>query len=180
MQVPRWLGLRRPGAGGIFAMDMTRIDYDHDEEPGAPRANSLVPGASAVVVDRDGRILLHRRSDNRLWSIPGGAMEVGESIAETVVREVREETGLSVEPQRLVGIYSNPRRVIAYADGEVRQEFSVCFACRPVGGRLVDRTDETLEVGFFTREQIATMPMHSSIRLRITDYLERHAEPVIA
>jgi ADP-ribose pyrophosphatase YjhB (NUDIX family) len=157
---------------------MTRID--HEDEPDSPRANSLVPGASAVVVDASGGILLHRRSDNQLWSIPGGAMEIGESIAETVVREVEEETGLEVEPTRIIGIYSNPRHVIEYADGEVRQQFSICFACDVTGGRVLDRTDESLEVGFFTPDQIEALPMHPSIRLRITHYLEGRNEPVIA
>jgi ADP-ribose pyrophosphatase YjhB (NUDIX family) len=157
---------------------MTRIDHYNDAD--APRANSLVPAASAVVVDQDGRILLHRRSDNRLWSIPGGGMEIGESIAETVVREVEEETGLKVEPDRLVGIYTNPRHVTAYDDGEVRQQFSICFACHVVGGRLAERANESLEVGFFSPEQIEAMPMHPSIRLRIAHYLEKRPEPVIA
>jgi ADP-ribose pyrophosphatase YjhB (NUDIX family) len=157
---------------------MTRIDHYND--PDAPRANSIVPAASAVVVDQDGRILLHRRSDNELWSIPGGGMEVGETIAETVVREVEEETGLKVEPERLVGIYTNPRHVVAYDDGEVRQQFSICFACRIVGGQLLDQANESLEVGFFSSEQIEAMPMHPSTRLRIAHYLEHRPEPVIA
>ena len=157
---------------------MTRIDHYND--PQAPRANSIVPAASAVVVDQDGRILLHRRTDNELWSIPGGGMEIGETIAETVVREVQEETGLKVEPDRLVGIYTNPQHVTEYDDGEVRQQFSICFASRIVGGQLLDRADESLEVGFFTPEQIEAMPMHPSIRLRIAHYLERRPEPVIA
>lgn len=157
---------------------MTRIDHYND--PDAPRANSMVPAASAVVVDPDGRILLHRRTDNELWSIPGGGMEVGETIAETVVREVEEETGLKVEPERLVGIYTNPRHVTSYDDGEVRQQFSICFACRIVGGQLLDRTDESLEVGFHSPEEIEVMPMHPSIRLRIAHYLEQRPQPVIA
>ena len=157
---------------------MTRIEHYND--PDAPRANSLVPATSAVVVDPEGRILLHRRTDNQLWSIPGGGMEIGETIAETVVREVEEETGLKVEPDRLVGIYTNPRHVTEYTDGEVRQQFSICFACHPVGGQLVERADESLEVGFFSPEQIEAMPMHSSIRLRIAHYMERRAQPVIA
>jgi ADP-ribose pyrophosphatase YjhB (NUDIX family) len=157
---------------------MTRIDHYND--PDAPRANSIVPAASAVVVDPDRRILLHRRTDNELWSIPGGGMEVGETIAETVVREVEEETGLKVEPERLVGIYTNPRHVVAYDDGEVRQQFSVCFACRIVGGQLLDRANESLEVGFFSPEEIEAMPMHPSIRLRIAHYLEHRPQPVIA
>jgi ADP-ribose pyrophosphatase YjhB (NUDIX family) len=157
---------------------MTRIDHYND--PDAPRANSLVPAASAVVLDQDGRILLHRRTDNQLWSIPGGGMEIGETIAETIVREVEEETGLKVEPERLVGIYTNPRHVTAYDDGEVRQQFSVCFACHVLGGQLVEWADESLEVGFFSPEQIEAMPMHPSIRLRITHHLEQRDQPVIA
>jgi ADP-ribose pyrophosphatase YjhB (NUDIX family) len=103
---------------------------EHFNDPDAPPANRLVPAASAIVVDQAGRILLHRRTDNELWSIPGGGMEVGERIADTVVREVREETGLEVEPEAIVGIYSDPQHVVEYDDGEVRQQFSVCFACR--------------------------------------------------
>jgi ADP-ribose pyrophosphatase YjhB (NUDIX family) len=151
---------------------------EHFNDPDAPTANSLVPGASAVVVDRAGQILLHRRDDNELWSIPGGAMEVGERIADTILREVKEETGLDVEPDGIVGIYSNPRHVVEYADGEVRQQFSVCFACRVVGGDLAVG-DESLEVGFFTPAEIEAMPMHESIRLRIRHYLEHRPQPVI-
>jgi ADP-ribose pyrophosphatase YjhB (NUDIX family) len=156
---------------------VTRIDHFND--PDAPPANSLVPAASAVVVDRAGRILLHRRNDNDLWSIPGGAMEVGERIADTAAREVKEETGLEVQPEALVGIYTDPRHVVEYGDGEVRQQFSICFACRVVGGDLAV-SDESLEVGFFSPAEIQTMAMHESIRLRIRHYLEHRSQPVIA
>ncbi len=156
---------------------MKRIEHFND--PNAPPANSLVPAASAVVVDQAGSILLHRRDDNELWSIPGGAMEVGERIADTAVREVKEETGLDVQPEALVGIYTNPRHVVEYADGEVRQQFSVCFACRVVGGELTT-SEESLEVGFFTPAEIEAMPMHESIRLRIRHFLEHRPQPVIA
>jgi ADP-ribose pyrophosphatase YjhB (NUDIX family) len=152
---------------------------DHLNDPDAPAANLIVPGASAVVLDEASRILLHRRDDNELWSIPGGGMEVGERIADTVVREVREETGLEVEPEAIVGIYSNPQHVVEYGDGEIRQQFSVCFACRLVGGELAT-SDESLEVGFFTPAEIETMPVHESIRLRIRHYLEHRPQPVIA
>jgi hypothetical protein len=63
-----------------------RVDYYDD--PDAPKANSLVPAASAIVTDEDGRILLHRRRDNDMWALPGGVMEIGESLGECVVREV--------------------------------------------------------------------------------------------
>jgi ADP-ribose pyrophosphatase YjhB (NUDIX family) len=123
---------------------MGRVDYYQD--PNAPRANSLVPAASAVVVDDAGRLILQRRSDNDLWALPGGAMEIGESVAGTVVREVREETGLDVRPEYVIGVYTDPDHVFAYDDGEVRQEYSVhCLhGCRRVAAdqRRVDRTGQ--------------------------------------
>jgi ADP-ribose pyrophosphatase YjhB (NUDIX family) len=148
------------------------------DDPNAPRANSLVPAASAVVVDNAGRILLHRRTDNQYWSIPGGAMQPGESIAETVVREVREETGIEVEVQKILGVYSNPRHVSVYDDGEVRQQFSVCFLCRAVGGEL-RTSDESSEVRFVELTETEALEIHPSIRLRIQHYAENRPESYI-
>jgi ADP-ribose pyrophosphatase YjhB (NUDIX family) len=156
---------------------MGRVDYYHDAN--APKANSLVPGASAIVTDDQGRILLQRRSDNARWALPGGVMDIGESIGQTVVREVREETGFEVEPEDIVGVYSDPGHVFAYDDGEVRQQFSVCFVCRIVGGEL-QVSQESSEVAFFSPEVIEGLEMHESIRLRIHHYLERRPRPVIA
>jgi ADP-ribose pyrophosphatase YjhB (NUDIX family) len=151
---------------------------DHYDDPTAPPANNLVPAASAVVVDGDGAILLHRRSDNELWALPGGTMEIGESILQTVVREVREETGLEVNPHSVVGIYTDPRHVIAFDDGEVRQQFSVCFACDRVSGEL-KISDESTELRFIPRESLGDLPMHPSIRLRIEHFLLHAPEPFV-
>jgi ADP-ribose pyrophosphatase YjhB (NUDIX family) len=111
-----------------------------------------VPGASAIVVNDEGKILLHRRSDNARWALPGGVMDIGESIAQTATREVQEETGLEVETEYIVGVYSDPGHVFAYDDGEVRQQFSVCFACRILGGQ-VRTSKESSEVAFFARQK---------------------------
>ncbi|MEJ7630816.1 MAG: NUDIX domain-containing protein, partial [Nocardioidaceae bacterium] len=97
---------------------MPKTDYYDD--PAASRATSLVVAVTAVVLDDARRVLMIQRTDNDLWAIPGGAQEVGETSTEAAVREVREETGLNVEVNGLVGIYSDPRHVIAYDDGEVR------------------------------------------------------------
>ncbi len=151
---------------------------DHYDEPGAPRANSLVPAASALVIDRAGAILLHRRSDNGFWALPGGTMETGESILETVIREVREETGLDVRPGAIVGIYTDPRHVIAFDDGEVRQQFSVCFVCERIGGEL-HLSNESTELRFVPLENLDQLRMHPSIRLRIDHYLLHRPEPFV-
>jgi 8-oxo-dGTP pyrophosphatase MutT (NUDIX family) len=148
---------------------VSRTDYFRD--PGAPEPNSLVPAVSAVVADDQGRILLHRRSDNAKWSIPGGRVELGESVADAAVREVREETGIEVTPIGIVGVYSDPRSVVAYDDGEVRQQFSICLACRHVGGSLSAISDESLEVRFVAPQDIGGLELSPAIRLRVDDYL---------
>src|SRR6202035_4771581 len=107
---------------------MTRRDYLND--PNAPKANSIAVAVNAFVQNEEGRILMIHRTDNDLYSIPGGQLEPGETLTQAAVREVNEETGIDVEVTGLIGIFSNPRHVIAYSDGEVRQEFSVCFRAR--------------------------------------------------
>ena len=120
---------------------MARTDYYND--PDAPPANSVVPSTTAVVTDDQDRIVLIRRRDNDLWALPGGGMELGESIVDTAVREVKEETGLDVEVTGLIGVYTNPHHVMAYTDGEVRQQFSLCFTTRLVGGDLLIDSEST-------------------------------------
>ncbi|MDT3399827.1 NUDIX domain-containing protein [Streptomyces sp. B1866] len=146
---------------------MGRRDYEDD--PNAPAANSLVPAASAVVVDDAGRILLQRRRDNGMWALPGGAMHIGESLPDCAVRETREETGIDIEITGIVGTYSNPRHVFAYDDGEVRQEFSICFLARPVAGQLAV-SEESTDVRWFEPEEVDTLPMVPGVRKRVNDW----------
>jgi ADP-ribose pyrophosphatase YjhB (NUDIX family) len=146
-----------------------RVDYFDD--PGAPRANSLVPSVNVVVVDDAGQILLIRRADNDNWALPGGAMDLGESLPAAAVRETLEETGVRVEVTGLVGIYTDPRHVILYtSDGEVRQEFSVVFTARPLGGEPTP-SDESREVRWVAPDGVGALPMDRSMRMRIDHYL---------
>lgn len=153
-----------------------RTDYYHD--PDAPVANSLVPGGSALVVDGTGRILLQRRADSGNWSLPGGTMDIGETLGAAVMRETREETGLIVELTGILGVYTDPGHVIAYEDGEVRQEFVVVFTARAVGGELTV-SDESTDVRFVKSDELDALPMHESVRLRIRHYLERRDQPYL-
>ncbi|MFI6979961.1 NUDIX hydrolase [Embleya sp. NPDC050154] len=155
---------------------MSRIDYFHD--PDAPTANSVVPSVTAVVLDDHGRLLMIHRTDNDLWAIPGGGHDIGESIADTVIREVREETGIDVEVTDLVGTYTDPQHVMAYDDGEVRQQFSLCFRARPIGGEL-RTSSESKDVRWVDPQKLAALDIHESIRLRITHGLTRDSKPYI-
>lgn len=150
---------------------------DFYDDPDAPPANSLVPAASVVVVDDKGRIVLQRRRDNDKWALPGGVMEIGESIADCARREVREETGLDVEITGIVGLYTDPKHVFAYDDGEVRQEFSICFHANITGGSIAV-SDESHEVQAFAAEDIEALEMVDSIRLRVQDYLANQTSAI--
>jgi len=151
---------------------MARTDYYHD--PAAPKANSIVVAVTAFVQDKDGRVLMIRRTDNNLYAIPGGGQEIGETISETVVREVKEETGIDVRVTGLIGVYTDPGHVIAYSDGEVRQEFSICFRAMPIGGELRTST-ESSEVHWIAREDLDKLNIHPSIRLRIDHGFESNS-----
>lgn len=155
---------------------MARIDYF--EDPNAPRANSVVPSTTAIVTDDSGRIALVKRKDNQLWALPGGGMELGESIEEGAVREVKEETGLDVEVVSLVGVYTNPRHVMAYDDGEVRQQFSLCFTTKLVGGEL-QFDDESTDIAWVSETELDEHPMHPSMRLRVQHFLDRRDSPYL-
>ncbi len=155
---------------------MARIDYIDD--PNAPKANSVVPSVVAVVEDDDGRILMIHKTDNDLWALPGGGHDIGEFIRETVVREVREETGFEVEVTNIVGTYTNPNHVMAYDDGEVRQQFSIAFSAKLVGGAL-RASDESREVAWVAPADLDMLEIHPSMRLRIQHYLDRRPSPYI-
>lgn len=155
---------------------MARIDYLND--PNAPKVNSVVPAVSAIVTDERGAILLILRTDNNYWSIPGGGVKPGESVSDATAREVKEETGIDCQVTGLVGIYSDPNHVAAYDDGEVRQQFSICFTTRTLGG-TVKTSSESAQVRFVPPEDLMDLKIHPSIRLRIQHYLEHDPEPYI-
>lgn len=156
---------------------MSRIDYFRD--PNAPEANSVVPSVTAVVRDDKGRLLIIHKTDNDLWALPGGGHDIGESIGDTVVREVVEETGITVQVDSIVGLYTNPEHVLAYDDGEVRQQFSICFRAHPTGGSL-RTSSESKEVRWVAPADLDKLNIHPSMRLRIQHGLDdSRREPYI-
>jgi mutator protein MutT len=153
---------------------VTRTDFYND--PSAPKANSITVAVSVVIQNDVGQLLLIRRTDNDLYSIPGGGQEIGETLAQTVVREVEEETGITVRVIELIGVYSDPKHVIAYTDGEVKQEFSICFRAKPVAGKL-QTSDESSEVHWVSPSDLNKLTIHPSIRLRIQHGLQHLDKP---
>jgi ADP-ribose pyrophosphatase YjhB (NUDIX family) len=137
----------------------------HGERVG--RSGALLLCCSAVVFDRAGdKIVLTRRADNGRWCLPGGHVEAGESVAEACLREVQEETGLEVRLVRLTGVYSDPHRVVEYADGNRYHVVVLSFEAETAGG-VLRTSSETTECGFFSRAEIESM-----------DLMEHHAERI--
>jgi 8-oxo-dGTP pyrophosphatase MutT (NUDIX family) len=147
-----------------------RTEYLND--PTAPCPNRIVVAATAFVVTnvdptgRAGRLLMIQRSDTGRWALPGGILDLGERIAETAVRETREETGVEIHITGLVGVYSNPRHVISYGVRDVRQQFSLCFRGIPVGGEPTP-SFESLDVRWVDVAELERLDIHPEMRLRI-------------
>ncbi|WP_069165841.1 NUDIX hydrolase [Nocardia altamirensis] len=151
---------------------------DYYKDPNAPKANSLVPGGSALVVDSGGAVLMQRRGDSGNWSLPGGIMEIGETLEQCVIRETKEETGLDIEIAGLLGIYTDPAHVIEYSDGEIRQEFAITFYGRVTGGQLAV-SHESTEVRFVRPDEMASLPVHPTVRLRLQHHFEQRVQPYL-
>lgn len=113
--------------------------------------------AGGAVIRDDGRMLAIRRADNGEWVLPGGVVELDEDPRDTVRREVLEETGVTVEPGQLTGVYKNMRRGIV----------SLVFRCRPVSG-TPRPTTEASEVAWLDRDQV-TQRMTGAFAIRLTD-----------
>ena len=138
-----------------------RIDFYDD--PAAPAANSLVPSVNVVVTNAAGDVLLIQRSDNQHWAVPGGAIDLGESMTQAAVRETREETGIDCE---ITGL------------AEVRQEFSLVLTARATGGAPT-RSDESSEVRRVPRDDLDSYAMDRSMRLRIGHFLAGRRRPYL-
>jgi len=147
-----------------------RIDYYDD--PNAPAANSMVPSVNVIIENDGGEILLIERSDNGNWALPGGAIDLGESMSQAGVRETKEETGIDCEILNVIGIYTDPKHIILYtSNGEARQEFSILLRGRATGGDPTPSSEST-EVHWVARAEIGQLPMDRSMRRRIAHYLE--------
>ncbi|WP_313896175.1 NUDIX domain-containing protein [Streptomyces sp. YIM 98790] len=146
-----------------------RVDYWRD--PNAPAPTSRKTSASAFVRDEAGRLLLLKRVDNGLWTIPTGGVKKGESVGQAAIRECREETGLDIEIDGLVGVFSTPEHVIAYMHHsevlEVRQPINICVRGRAAGGEIVPQPDEAQEVRWVGQEELADLPIHPALMVRI-------------
>ncbi len=126
-------------------------------------------GSSAQILDPSGeKVLLTKRGDNGRWCLPGGQLDSGECVEETCIREVLEETGLVVEVEQLIGVYSNPNMILSYDDQHQYQLIAFHFAVNVKGGEL-GLSNETTDFGYFSREEISDLDLMEHHQQRIID-----------
>ena len=114
----------------------------------------MTVGCGVLVENREGKVLLQKRSDTGEWCVPGGALELGETYAEAATREVREEVGIEVSNLKLFGLYSGDDRMIHYPNGDKVYSLSFIFTTRNYSGEISDSDSEVLEHRFVSREEI--------------------------
>lgn len=145
-----------------------REDFRHQEN--MPVANSVKPAAAVAVLD-NGRVLMLKRKDNGKWTLPGGTLELDESLADCAVREINEECGLRVTITDILGTYTDPDIRIAYSDGEVRREFTIVYI-GTVQNTNVVLDEESAAFQWVPLEQVQELPMAESQRERILDLMK--------
>jgi 8-oxo-dGTP pyrophosphatase MutT (NUDIX family) len=131
-----------------------------------------VPSVTVISLDHRGRVLLVKHADTGMWVAPGGSVEPLETPADAAVREMWEETGLLVEPSRVLGVYGGPEFHVVYRNGDQVSYVMTVFECRVVGGEL--RTDgiETSDVAHFSPAHLATLELAPWVRPVLADAFE--------
>lgn len=146
---------------------------EYYQDLNTPRAHDVLPAAFAAVRNVAGEVLVVRRVDDGNWELPGGRIEVGESAAQAVIREVAEESGVTITLTGLSGVYSDPTHVLLDPDGSVHQQLALCFHAVPA---TPDNTDEprpdgveTNAAAWCTPAALSNLVMHPAMRLRLDD-----------
>ncbi|MEV4564884.1 NUDIX domain-containing protein [Nonomuraea sp. NPDC049419] len=122
---------------------------------------------AGVIIDDHGRALLTQRRDNGHWEAPGGVLELSEDITTGLLREVREETGLQVEPIALTGVYKNMQRGIV----------ALVFRCKSVGGQLTE-TDETRAFRWVNADEVRALASEA-FAVRVLDAMDPNHPPAV-
>jgi len=152
-----------------YAEGLKTIRTDYAYEKNMPEANSLRPAAAVAIINND-KILMLKRKDNDKWTLPGGTMELNESLINCAVREVKEETGLEVQVTEVIGTYTDPDIRIEYSDGEVRREFTIVYSGTASNSEVIIN-DESSAYAWIPIAEVEKYTMAKSQQERINDII---------
>lgn len=118
----------------------------------------VLPSAAVAIHDEGGRILMGLHSDRRIWVVPGGLIEPGETPADAAVRETWEETGLLIELTSVLGVYGGRELLVEYPNGDRASYIGTVFRGRVAGGQMRPDREEILDLRYVSREELETLP----------------------
>ncbi|WP_313431561.1 NUDIX domain-containing protein [Siminovitchia terrae] len=119
------------------------------------RIDELKAGVAVIIFNEQNQVLLQKRADVGLWGIPSGHIEIGETVSEAAIREVKEETNLDIRIKKLIGVYSDVNsQIFTYPNGKIVHFITSCFLAEITGGELRCNSDESLEINFFGLEDL--------------------------
>ncbi|MEK4715069.1 MULTISPECIES: NUDIX domain-containing protein [Sporosarcina] len=125
--------------------------------------NELKAGVAIIILDEDNRVLLQKRADVGLWGIPSGHVEIGETVSEAAIREMKEETNLDIRITKLIGVYSDPdSQVFSYPKGKIVHFITTCFLAEIISGELRCNSSESLDIQYFEQQDLPSdlLKMH--------------------
>jgi 8-oxo-dGTP pyrophosphatase MutT (NUDIX family) len=154
--------------------ERSRFYYRDADAPEPNNARILGIGA---LIERDGSLLLERRVDAPLWSLIAGRVEDDESLGDALRREVHEETGLTVVAYELFGTFTDPTRVIAYADGNVYRVASFAYLVEVESFDELRVSDESEELRFFPKDELLALDVPATQRPVFERYVSGDAPP---
>ncbi|CAM4001629.1 NUDIX hydrolase [Lederbergia lenta] len=134
--------------------------------------------AGSFVFDKENRLLLQCRSDTASWGLPGGFMELDETVHDTARREVYEETGLHLGKMDLFGIYSGPNYDKTFPNGDEVSMVQVIFTCNEFSGELVKQNEESLKNKFFSLDKLPNN-LFIDHKVFFADFLSQKERPII-
>lgn len=119
------------------------------------KIDDLKAGVAVIILNQENQVLLQKRADVGLWGIPSGHVEIGETVSEAIMREVKEETNLDIRIEKLIGVYSDPdSQVFNYPNGKAVHFITTCFLAEITKGELKCNSDESLEIKFFGQDNL--------------------------
>ncbi len=124
----------------------------------------LILNATAVViVNHNNEILLQKRSDNGYWGLPGGLLELNDSITKGAIREVKEETNLDIAIKRFIGVFVNP--FMRWKEKDTAKVYSFAFLGEVIGGELRVNDSESTEMQYFSYENLPNIHSIDNIQV---------------